>query len=158
VAPPVPAGVCSTSGGKSNAFTRVTVVPCNLDFSTVTRANVTLNLSRTDETEVTTSGAVPQFGCWASFVVDDAFGVNSPCATPYCTAGIRSALGGPVVGVAETFVADSLANTASAAVDLHTRGICSLNPSIFCNRDQDCPAGSGPCVFTQSAVIQLPPH
>ena len=155
---PIPPGTCSTAGGASNSFTRVTVVPCNLDFSTVTRTNVTLNLRRFDETEVPLSGAVPQFGCWASFIVDDAFS-GTPLATPYGTAGIRATLNGPVVGIAETFVADSLANTASAAVDLHTRGVCSLDPGLsFCNRDQDCPTGSGTCVFTQSAVIQLPAH
>jgi len=153
-----PAGTCSPASGTSSVFTRVTVVPCNLDFSNVTKANVTLNLLRSDETEVTLSGAVPQFGCWASFVVEDAFG-GTQLATAYGSAGLRSVTGGPVVGVAESFVADSLANTASAAVDLHTRGVCSLNAgNAYCNRDQDCPAGSGTCVFTQAAVIQLPAH
>ena len=157
-APPVAPGVCSTTSGKSNTFTRVTVVPCNLDFSSVTRDNVNLSLLRSDETEVTLSGAVPPFGCWASFVVEDAFS-GTQLATAYGTAGLRAIGGGPVVGVAETFVADSLANTASAAVDLHTRGVCSLNPGLaFCNRDQDCPTGSGTCVFTQNSTIQLPAH
>jgi hypothetical protein len=156
VAPPVAPGVCSTSSGKSNAFTRVTVVPCNLDFSNVTRANVTLSLGRVDETEISLSGAVPQFGCWASFVIDDAFG-GTVLATDYGTAGMRPVAGGPVVGVAETFVADSLANTASAAVNLHTRGVCSLNPGlVFCNRDGDCPTGSGTCQFTQIVVGPTP--
>ena len=161
---PIPAGTCSNAAGTSNALTRVTVVPCNLDFSTVTRTNVTLELLRSDETEVTLSGGIPQFACWASFLIDDAFKPvgtpgNNPCTTPYCTAGIRSTAGGPVVGVAETFVSDSLANTASAAVDLHTRGVCSLNAgNSYCNRDQDCPAGFGTCVFTQPSVIQVPAH
>ena len=147
---------CAT--GQSRVETRVTVVPCTLDFEALTTSNFKLAFEFCDEDEICVSRGNGPFPCWGSFVLSQA--LVSLNATPYMTGGIKSLVttgpAAPVVGVAETFYGDSVAHSASAAANLHSRGVCS-NTTQFttCMRDVDCPAGTGPCVYTTASTIEL---
>ena len=147
---------CST--GQSRVETRVTVVPCTLDFEALTTSNFKLTFAFEDEEETAISRGNGPFPCWGSFVLSQS--LVSLTDTPYMTGAFKSVVSTgpavPVVGVAETFYGDSVANTASAAANLHGEGICS-NTTLFitCMRDADCPSNSGPCVFTTPGTIQL---
>lgn len=148
-------GTCSS--GESRVLTRVTVLPCNLDLDTLQPAQVALAFSGSDEEESNISGS-GTFTCWASFTVpepENGFSLSPP-GTPFASIGIRSTSGGPVVAVAEGFHSDSVANTGSAMVDLHTLGLCSdgARSGKICTRDADCPSSS--CVITSAATIKLP--
>jgi hypothetical protein len=147
---------CST--GQSRVETRLTVVPCSLDFEGLTKSNFKLAFEVEDEDETMVSPGNGPFGCWGSFVLSQSLvGLN---ATPYMTAAMKSSVDtgppAPVVGVAETFYGDSVANTASAATNLHTIGVCS-NTAQFatCMRDVDCASTTGPCVYSTASTIQL---
>jgi hypothetical protein len=147
---------CAT--GQSRVETRVTVVPCSLDFEALTTSNFKLAFEFCDEDEICVSRGNGPFPCWGSFLLSDSLvGLN---ATPYMTGGIKSLVtagpAAPVVGVAETFHADSEVHIASAAANLHSRGVCSNTTQfITCMRDIDCPTGTGPCVYTTASTIQL---
>jgi hypothetical protein len=145
---------CST--GQSRTLTRLTVLPCNLDLERLVPTQVVLSLTGADETEAVISGG-RGFSCWDSFTVDNL--IITPPGTPFATLNIRSTVGGPVVGIAEYFRSDSVANTASAAVNLHAQGICSggANNGRGCNRPADCPS-PGTCEATSSATITIPIH
>ena len=147
---------CST--GQSRVETRVTVVPCSLDFEFLTLSNFKLSFLFEDEEETGISRGNGPFPCWGSFTMSQSLvGLN---ATPYMTGRFKSVVATgpavPVVGVAETFYGDSVANTASAAANLHSLGICSNSTQfITCMRDIDCPTGTSPCVYTTASTIQL---
>jgi hypothetical protein len=170
-----PGGTCQT--GKSRVLTRLTVLPCTLDLASVTPTKVVLAFngraydpasSNPDTGDFT--GGHP-FSCWDSFTVDTVgksdVSTNGPGGVspggPIATMNIRglNPAGGnsPVVGIAEYFVSDSLANTASAAVNLHTQGLCSAGTNFNkpCNRDVECP--SGLCMFSgPGTTIEIPPE
>jgi hypothetical protein len=145
-----PGSTCQT--GKSRVLTRLTLLPCMLDIANLTKTHVTLTTHVEGEDEVEFSGG-HTFDCWDSFTVDSTLGNPN---TSNATMNIRGSV--PVVGIAETFYSDSLANTASAAANLHMQGLCtagsrSLNP---CNRDLECPQGL--CKLSGSATtIDIPP-
>jgi hypothetical protein len=147
---------CAT--GQSRVETRVTIVPCTLDFEGLTTSPFKLTYEFEDEEETRISRGNGPFACWGSFVLSQS--LVSLNATPYLTGDLKSVVATgpavPVVGVAETFYADSLANTASAAANLHSLGVCSNATSfITCMRDVDCPTGTAPCVYTTPSTIQL---
>jgi hypothetical protein len=149
-------GVCST--GQSRVLTRLTVLPCRLDIASLQPTTVALTLDGRDEDEVSFSGS-RTFRCWDSFTVDST--IVSPL-TPIATMSIRGDV--PVVGIAEYFHGDSVANTASSAVNLHMQGLCvgGGRPGQPCNRNLECGApfttGSGTCsVSAPDATIDIPP-
>jgi hypothetical protein len=149
-----PSGTCQT--GQSRVLTRVTLLPCLLDIAGLQPTKVAVTLDGRDETEAVFSGS-RSFSCWDSFTVDSR--VVSPL-TPNATMSIRGSV--PVVGIAEYFHSDSVANTASAAVNLHTQALCSggTRNGQPCNRDLECvtPTGSGTCVAAGAATtIDIPP-
>ena len=151
------AGTCVT--GQSRVLTRLTVLPCSLDIASLQKTHVTLTLDGRDENEAVFSGS-RSFDCWDSFTVDSL--IVSPL-TPNATMSVRGS--SPVVGIAEYFRSDSVANTASAAVNLHSQGLCSGGGRAGqpCNRTAECGApftsgGSGTCVTSGAAsTIQIPP-
>ena len=158
---------CTT--GLSRIATRVTVVPCNLDFDSLTRPQVALNFDGADENESVISGG-RRFSCWDSFSINGV--LESPLQTPFATATMFGVdpnskttppAAMPVVGVSETFLADSLGNVTSALTNLHMVGRCDAAKSNegragnTCTRDADCatPAAAGACVFKADASIIL---
>jgi len=150
-------GLCLT--GQSRVMTRLTVLPCTLDIAGLVATKVVLNFDGRDETETRFSGGTT-FTCWDSFTVDSRV-VGLP-GTPNLTMSIRGDT--PVVGVAEYFHSDSIANTASAAANLHTQGICvggGLDGQP-CNRNAECnppfTTGSGTCnISGAGTTIDIPP-
>jgi hypothetical protein len=145
------------------------VVPCNLDFDSLTRPQVSLNFDGADENESVISGG-RRFSCWDSFSINGV--LESPLQTPFATATMFGVdpnskttppAAMPVVGVSETFLADSLGNVTSALTNLHMVGRCDAAKSNegragnTCTRDADCatPAAVGACVFKADASIIL---
>ena len=132
-----PGGSCQD--GQSRIATRLTVLPCMLDIAGLTKTKVSLHFQGKDEAEANFSGG-RTFSCWDSFTVDRTqIGV---VATPNLTMNIRGDT--PVFAVAEVFHSDSIANTASSAVNLHGQGLCSTGPLTGspCNRNADCNPGT----------------
>ncbi len=143
--------------GQSRVLTRLTLLPCQLDLEGLNPTDVALTLAGSDEDEVLFSGS-RLFSCWDSFTIDS--NIVSPL-TPFATMNVRGS--SPVVGIAEYFRSDSVANTASAAVNLHAQGLCDggSRSGKSCNRNADCQppfaTGSGTCDSSSPATIELPP-
>jgi hypothetical protein len=162
---------CTT--GQSRVTTRVTVVPCNLDFEALTRPDVSLNFEGFDVDESVISGG-RRFSCWDSFLINDVVtppttaAGSPPFATVTMTGVDPNSVEAepapmPVVGVVETFVSDSAGKVASSLTNLHMVGRCDAVKSTdsraraTCTRDRDCgaAAAAGACVLKADAAILL---
>lgn len=119
-------GPCIT--GLSSVVTNLTVLPCNLDLQNGLPTTVSLTFAVHDEFETMFSGSTT-VDCWSSFSIGGIPALRSTLqtggdiSTQYATAQFRSTSGGPVVAVAEVFHSDAIANTATAAENLHMVGV-----------------------------------
>jgi hypothetical protein len=108
---------CECRGGKSRVSTILTVLPCDLDLENASFPQVTVDIDGTDDMERHFSTSHP-LTCWGSFAAGSATGTAE-----FATAVLSTPSGeSPIVGVAESFFADSLQNTASTAANLHMEG------------------------------------
>jgi hypothetical protein len=155
-------GFFNCTAGGSRVFNTVTVLPCNLDFQNQVASKFKLNYLVTDgdETQFSFSDSVAR-SCWASINLADLPDAlpnpAGPLLGPFATIRLSSASGGPFLFVAESFHVDADGNSAAAAVNVHTLGLChgTSAPALSCVSDADCP-GAGICDLTAPATIRLP--
>jgi len=150
--------------GAETVTTRVTLVPCVLDFENFTPTAGVMKFDRWDEEELHLSSSRP-FSCWDSFALGP---YVNPLAGSFGTVQMvgvdRDASPSqavPVVAVAETFYTDGNGHVTSAAVNLHGAGRCKLPSGELdlrvCTRDADCgvPAILGSCVTNAEGRMTL---
>jgi hypothetical protein len=112
-----------SGAGLSSVTSNLTLLPCNLDFQNGTRnTSGSVNFLVWDEFETPFSGSFP-FACWTSFNIGSLTQFRSlllPAGTiPTLYANAQLTPSAPMVGVLESFHADSQGVVAGAAVNLH---------------------------------------
>src|SRR6185369_1513178 len=105
--------------GASSVVNNLTLMPCDLDFQNGVRTTGNVAVLVYDEFEVATSTSFP-IACWTSFNLGDLAPFRSAVLggnlqTLFANAKLTPSV--PVVGVAESFHADSFGVTAAAAVN-----------------------------------------
>jgi len=144
--------ICSSGG--SEVLNRLALLPCNLDFQNGIATSVSVSFTVYDEFEGQFSGSTV-FSCWADIDLGTIPALTSgSIKTQYATARISSTVGGPIVGVAESFHTDTAGNTAGVAVNLHMEGTCSAtssNAGAHCSNHADCPGGG--CLGLPAAIV-----
>jgi hypothetical protein len=106
---------CDCRGGKSRVSTIVTVIPCDLDLENAIFSQTTVVVGGADDMERHFSFSRP-VTCWGSFAAGNAGGFGGEFASAVLSTPPGQS---PILGVAESFFADSLQNTASTANNLH---------------------------------------
>jgi hypothetical protein len=159
-------GTATCNTGQSRVFNTITVLPCNLDFQNQVASKFNLNYLVTDGDEAQFSFSDSKDrSCWASINLADIKPAALPVSAggdllgPFATIRLSAASGGPFLFVAESFHVDADGNSAAAAVNVHTLGLChgTSGPALSCVSDADCTgAGTGICDLTAPATIRLP--
>lgn len=151
------APTCTT--GLSRVASTLTLVPCNLDIETGFITPVSIFLSANNEFEQHLSASIPALSCFGSFDLG-ALGLTSASLFGAQFATVLITPSSPVVGVLESLHIDSIAHSASAAVNLHMQGSCnalSTNAGALCNSDADCIGAAAGAKCTGPATeIRIP--
>lgn len=171
--------ICDT--GQSEVHTALTLLPCDMDFERAVSVNRVIQFTVFDEFETAFTGQT-NISCWASFDVDDignrpltstiAQPSHGPLQTQYAVARLSARAGSnlsSIVGIMESFHSDTLANTAGAAQNLATQGLCVDGtgavispPPQGCNNTADCTRLTGQmtatCQLTAPSIIRVTPQ